>query len=181
VLPDALYLGIRIAPAAGLMFGLRGMPGDLAAAASPQAALARDRRSALILVLVAVIVTALVAATVATRLVVANWPFAGGIAAEGGAPLVAGVLFGLAAGFGFNAAQTAWPSYVLARGLLALCQQLPWPLMSFLADAHRRGVLRQAGAAYQFRHIELQHRLATRDVNEQQASSSSRPSADCHW
>jgi len=32
--------------------------------------------------------------------------------------------------------------------------------MSFLADAHRRGVLRQAGAVYQFRHIELQHRLA---------------------
>jgi hypothetical protein len=34
--------------------------------------------------------------------------------------------------------------------------------MGFLADAHRRGVLRQAGAVYQFRHIELQHRLATR-------------------
>ena len=37
--------------------------------------------------------------------------------------------------------------------------------MSFLADAHRRGVLRQAGAVYQFRHIELQHRLATRPAN----------------
>jgi len=34
--------------------------------------------------------------------------------------------------------------------------------MAFLADAHQRGVLRQAGAVYQFRHIELQHRLATR-------------------
>jgi hypothetical protein len=39
---------------------------------------------------------------------------------------------------------------------------LPWRLVSFLQDAHRRGVLRQAGAVYQFRHIELQHRLATR-------------------
>ena len=37
--------------------------------------------------------------------------------------------------------------------------------MSFLADAHRRGVLRQAGAFYQFRHIELQHRLANRDAS----------------
>jgi hypothetical protein len=44
--------------------------------------------------------------------------------------------------------------------------------MSFLLDAHQRGVLRQAGAVYQFRHIELQHRLANRDENEQQASSS---------
>jgi len=26
----------------------------------------------------------------------------------------------------------------------------------------RRGILRQAGAVYQFRHIDLQHRLATR-------------------
>jgi hypothetical protein len=34
--------------------------------------------------------------------------------------------------------------------------------MSFLADAHQRGVLRQAGAVYQFRHVELQRRLAIR-------------------
>jgi hypothetical protein len=34
--------------------------------------------------------------------------------------------------------------------------------MGFLNDAYKRGVLRQAGAVYQFRHIELQHRLATR-------------------
>jgi hypothetical protein len=33
--------------------------------------------------------------------------------------------------------------------------------MTFLADAHQRGVLRQAGAVYQF-HVELQRRLATR-------------------
>jgi hypothetical protein len=43
--------------------------------------------------------------------------------------------------------------------------------MGFLADAHKRGVLRQAGAVYQFRHIELQRRLATRDANEQASSS----------
>jgi hypothetical protein len=32
--------------------------------------------------------------------------------------------------------------------------------MRFLADAHQRGVLRQAGAVYQFRHAELQRHLA---------------------
>jgi hypothetical protein len=32
--------------------------------------------------------------------------------------------------------------------------------MTFLGDAHRRGVLRQAGAVYQFRHARLQDHLA---------------------
>jgi hypothetical protein len=55
-------------------------------------------------------------------------------------------------------------AYLLARSWLATRHRLPWPLMNFLADAHRRGVFRQAGAVYQFRHIELQHRLANRDA-----------------
>jgi hypothetical protein len=31
--------------------------------------------------------------------------------------------------------------------------------MEFLADAHRRGVLRQVGGVYQFRHARLHERL----------------------
>jgi hypothetical protein len=75
-----------------------------------------------------------------------------------------GVGLGLAVGLGLvvSTPKTAWPSYMIAKGWLALHHRLPWPLMSFLADAHQRGVLRQAGAVYQFRHIDLQHRLATR-------------------
>jgi hypothetical protein len=49
--------------------------------------------------------------------------------------------------------------------------------MGFLADAHKRGVLRQAGAVYQFRHIELQHRLANRDAGKRQADLSAAPPA----
>ena len=55
-----------------------------------------------------------------------------------------------------------WPGYLVAKAWLAAHRQLPWSLMPFLDDAHRRGVLRQAGTVYQFRHIELQHRLANR-------------------
>ena len=33
-------------------------------------------------------------------------------------------------------------------------------LDTFLADAYRRGVLRQSGAVYQFRHVRLQQHLA---------------------
>jgi hypothetical protein len=36
--------------------------------------------------------------------------------------------------------------------------------MRFLADAHRRAVLRQVGAVYQFRHARLQDNLARRDA-----------------
>jgi len=41
----------------------------------------------------------------------------------------------------------------------------------YLASARKRGVLRQAGAVCQSRHVELQHGLATRDANEQQADA----------
>ena len=54
-----------------------------------------------------------------------------------------------------------WPAYAAGRAYLALRGKLPWKLLEFLEDAHRRGVLRQAGAVYQFRHIELQRQLAT--------------------
>jgi hypothetical protein len=78
-----------------------------------------------------------------------------------------GIGAGVVIGAGCSFAIATWPRYVMARIRLALRDCLPWPLMDFLADAHRRGVLRQEGAVYQFRHIELQHRLANRDVDKQ--------------
>jgi len=69
---------------------------------------------------------------------------------------------GLVAGLGLSLSQTAWPSYMLAREWLAFHHLLPWSLMSFVHETHQRGILRQAGAVYQFRHMELQRRLATR-------------------
>jgi hypothetical protein len=36
--------------------------------------------------------------------------------------------------------------------------------MDFLADAYDRGVLRQAGAVYQFRHAQLQEHLRSATV-----------------
>jgi hypothetical protein len=54
----------------------------------------------------------------------------------------------------------AWTSYLGARQRLWIAGRMPWRAMSFLEDAHRRGVLRQTGAVYQFRHIRLQEQLA---------------------
>jgi NACHT domain len=53
-----------------------------------------------------------------------------------------------------------WGQWLVARTWLSLTGRLPWPIMTFLADAHRRGVLRQAGGVYQFRHARLQDHLA---------------------
>ncbi|MBP5861398.1 hypothetical protein F6456_14420 [Streptomyces sp. LBUM 1484] len=61
----------------------------------------------------------------------------------------------------------AWGRWlILSRVWLPVTGRLPWALIAFIDDAHRRGILRQAGAVYQFRHARLQnhfvHRYETR-------------------
>lgn len=79
-----------------------------------------------------------------------NWRSVVGIAV-----LLPGVFFTLLVLMG-----RAWPRFVVARFWLAARGKLPWRLMTFLADARRRELLRQAGGVYQFRHIRLQETLA---------------------
>ena len=125
---------------------------DLTFAASPQAVLTTDR-------IVAIVGGAISAAIIGIPVGVL---FVIGFRADAEAAVVAGAIFWFALGTWFSFLVTAWPSYEMARISLALRHRLPWSLREFLADAHRRGVLRQAGAVYQFRHIELQRRLAAR-------------------
>jgi hypothetical protein len=67
-----------------------------------------------------------------------------------------GLLVILVSGLGRN----AWGQWlILSRVLLPLTGRLPWGVLAFLDDAYQRGVLRQAGAVYQFRHARLQHHL----------------------
>ncbi|MEV4096124.1 BTAD domain-containing putative transcriptional regulator [Streptosporangium saharense] len=75
--------------------------------------------------------------------------------------LTAGALFGLAGGLTVGLAR-AWGSFAVVRLWLAARGHIPLHLMRFLDDAHRRGVLRQVGAVYQFRHARLEDRLAAR-------------------
>ena len=64
-------------------------------------------------------------------------------------------------GLGLAFIQAMWGTFTIARYWLALKGRLPWRLMTFLEDAHvNRGVFRQVGAVYQFRHIELQRQIA---------------------
>jgi hypothetical protein len=78
--------------------------------------------------------------------------------------LNAGLALGLAAGLA-TSIHSPWLRFLATQGRLAIRGQLPWNLMQFLDDAYRRGVLRQVGAVYQFRHARLQDHLASIDLD----------------
>lgn len=63
-----------------------------------------------------------------------------------------GITFGLGAAVA-GVLSRAWGRYVLASLWFAIRGYQPWQIMRFLDDAHRRGVLRQTGAVYEFRHV----------------------------
>ncbi|MEU8631845.1 BTAD domain-containing putative transcriptional regulator [Amycolatopsis sp. NPDC048633] len=82
-------------------------------------------------------------------------------------PVVVGLFFG--GGIGLVVLVTrAWGNYFVHHVWLAATGRLPWRLMHFLDDAHRRGVLRQTGGVYQFRHARVQERLAAAGHDEQE-------------
>ncbi|WP_229787346.1 NACHT domain-containing protein [Actinokineospora fastidiosa] len=75
--------------------------------------------------------------------------------------VILGLVAGLTGGLGYALTMTAWGQWlVFARLCLPLTGRLPWSVRAFLDDAYRRGVLRRAGAVYQFRHARLQDHLA---------------------
>jgi NACHT domain len=94
-----------------------------------------------------------------------------GLLATAWLPPVSGVGSGLAFGlaFGFSAALAimaprAWGSFTISRVLLAARGRVPWRVMTFLDDARERGLLRQSGAVYQFRHALLCEHLGGQET-----------------
>ena len=89
---------------------------------------------------------------------------------------VSGLLAGLVAGIATGLAivlNSAWFRFTASTAWLSVRGLLPWQLMFFLEDSNRRGVLRQVGAVYQFRHDLLQDYLANSRLSESKARSSS--------
>ncbi|MGW5376451.1 hypothetical protein ACWESM_13480 [Nocardia sp. NPDC003999] len=69
----------------------------------------------------------------------------------------ASVALGISTGIATGIVNSAWGRWaILTRGWLALTGKMPRLLVSFLDDAHRRGILRQSGAVYLFRHKQLE-------------------------
>jgi hypothetical protein len=82
-----------------------------------------------------------------------------------GVGLASGVVVGLV----YGAYHATSPSYLIARVWLSLQRELPWKFMAFLTDAHKhRGVLRENGAVYEFRHLEIARYLAEKGKEKTQ-------------
>ncbi|MFE0777367.1 helix-turn-helix domain-containing protein [Streptomyces sp. NPDC058861] len=162
---NMLVLGLIFGSAAGLVFVLMAAleaPVDVTAAATPLGLLLANRatvgRQFLIL---APMFTLTI--TFGGRLVVLalqdsvgrlNWGLQEG--------LFIGTVGGLGGTASYVLAFTAWGQWLLlARVWLPLTGRLPRSPAAFLDDAYRRGVLRQTGAVYQFRHVRLQHHLGS--------------------
>ncbi|TQK42523.1 NACHT domain-containing protein [Streptomyces sp. SLBN-118] len=88
--------------------------------------------------------------------------------------VTSGLATGLAVGLGLGTL-TAWGRWVvLVRIWLPLTGRLPWAVNAFLDDAYQRGVLRQVGAVYQFRHARLRDRLAEVYKQHEQSTAGGR-------
>ncbi|MCX2732387.1 NACHT domain-containing protein [Saccharopolyspora sp. NFXS83] len=151
-LNDASRLILGFAPDIGLAVGLAGGFGNLvisgfsdnhhSQAASPWGLLRIDRGVALLRVFV---VSAFVGTFFAFR-----------------ESILAAILLGILTGAA-TLALSAWGHWLLyVRFWLALTGRLPWRLKEFLEDAYDRGVLRQSGAVYQFRHAYIRDYLVRR-------------------
>ncbi|MGW5861614.1 NACHT domain-containing protein [Streptomyces sp. NPDC055239] len=160
-------VGAVFAVACLLLHALRTVPVDLGAAVDGRALLANDRRILATCVATAVVVGVAVIGT--QSWCAARW---GSTGVWGSNPrdgqlwvYAVGLVPALLSGLAIGMRQAAWSRYAVARCYLTLRVRLPLDLMAFLADAHeQRGVLRRVGAVYQFRHIELQHRLTEADT-----------------
>ncbi|WP_166663929.1 NACHT domain-containing protein [Actinophytocola oryzae] len=166
-LPDA---GVAVHVTAGLVLGvvvgttyaianvivsLFSGPDNQDAAVSTWELLARDRSATLFRVAMVGAMVVLVNAIAVGNLYVLESPVRQGV--------LYGFLYGLVALLTrllFSSWGGRW--LVFARLWLPLTGRLPWRPKRFLDDAHRRGVLRESGAVYQFRHARLRDHLVSR-------------------
>ena len=139
--------------AGGLLLWLS-FPADVTLAISPLSTIRADRNAAILRGAVLALLVLLPLSAIGLARSYIDRPGTGATV-TGSAVLI--VALGL-----LSITLSAWMRLQVARAYLATAGRLPWRLVSFLEDAHARGVLRQACAAYQFRHVRLQERLACR-------------------
>ncbi|MFE3588066.1 helix-turn-helix domain-containing protein [Streptomyces niveus] len=165
VTSNMLALGLTFGLTAGLAFGLLAAfeaPMDITAAATPIRLLSVNRATAvrqLLLLILAITFGCAFGGYVVVQLLqqvlpwAVNWPLRWA--------LLVGAIGGLGGSTSYVLAFTAWGQWLtVARVWLPMTRRLPFDTVAFLEDAYQRGVLRQNGAVYQFRHIRLQRHLA---------------------
>jgi len=163
-LVNIVVFGLIFGLSGGLVFGLLAAleaPLDIGSAATPVSLLAANRttvqRQVVALVPLFTIVITLSGVLWVALLQGSLGPLYWPVLEVGFSVSLVG---GITAALSYAIAFTAWGQWLLlARIWLPLTGRLPWTPLSFLEDAYRRGVLRRAGAVYQFRHARLQDHL----------------------
>lgn len=181
-LPLALVLAYALAVAVTTAVGVAAVvalaswlesPADAGTAASHHSFLAANRRTALTQMLLAWLVGGLILALGVHPLGHLVFEllrdFAPQLTAGLSLPInvvgmiASGVSGGAALALAYGICLTAWGQWIiLGRIWLPLTGKLPWNLPAFLDDAYQRGVLRQPGPVFEFRHEQLRHHLADR-------------------
>jgi hypothetical protein len=136
----------------GLVSGLLSAftaPVDITTAASPTSLLAADRARTAVRSLIFGLVVGVA------------FGFAFGLVGSTATTMLDfGLALGLAVALTVGVGMNAWGRWlVLSRIWLPFTGRLPVHMLAFLDDACRRGVLRQVGPVYQFRHAQLQDHL----------------------
>ncbi|MFJ6674733.1 NACHT domain-containing protein [Actinosynnema sp. NPDC091369] len=174
---DAAAFGIVYAVGVGLVFRVLGMietPVDLTSASRPPD-LIRANRALLawpVLVLAPLFACFIVAAAEVVDALDVGRPFGVDLDWAPSLVLAAGLVSAIAGAAGYVLGMTPWGHWlVFARIWLPLTGRLPWAVVAFLEDACRRGVLRQSGPYYQFRHARLQAHLADPGLTDRDPSA----------
>ncbi|MBT2510591.1 NACHT domain-containing protein [Streptomyces sp. ISL-98] len=144
VIQAILWIGPRFGLVVGLVFGLAfalQTPADIRIAVSPSELLTANRKNAVFQSFV-------------------GW-LAFGLALGFLSGLANALVGGFVWGFVVRLSMDAWGRWlILSRIWLPMTGRLPRALIAFLDDAHQRGMLRQVGSVYQFRHARLQNHFA---------------------
>lgn len=156
-----IAFGVLLAVLAAAPFGLRHEDDDLRFVPSPGQSLARDAKAFQITALSAGLAAGAAGFLGGSMTSIFEVHARADLRAVIGDGLGIGVASGLVVGLTFGFYHAASPEFRIASLWLALQGKAPWRLVRFLDQAHKKTVLRQSGAAYQFRHVKLQERLAS--------------------
>jgi len=145
---------------------------------SPRTSLASDRAACLLHASVGVLVLGPSLGLVVAAFTDPLSGLAAGLALTISSALLGVLIAGLPTSW-LPGAGLQWVPFTIARTWLAVRRQTPLRLLRFLHDAHTRGVLRQEGAVYQFRHARVLEHLLAASATEPKApaDSGSRDSA----
>jgi hypothetical protein len=174
-----IVFGMLLAVFAAVPFGLRHKDENLEFVPSPGQSLARDREAFRLTALSAGLAAGaagFLGGSMTSIFEVGAKPSLSSVIGDG---LGIGVASGLVIGLTFGFYHAASPEFRIISWWLAIRGRAPWRFTRFLEDAHRVTVLRQSGATYEFRHKELQLRLAARfrDGPNQSGVPDGRPQA----